>query len=327
MSKRVRALLEDADPARGVAVGSGDADAVLRRAATDITSYEAAPPRRAPRRAALVAALAAAATAVVVVAVALALPGRRPAPGPVPGPPVVSGSPSAAPGCLAALADRLAPAPYDGRAGRYEYVYTRRMGGASTEMPGGGFATMTRQVEARVWTAADGSGRWITDRGPVQYADDASRAFYTAHPQHLDDAHEEETFAPGGQPPRPLPAADPAAMAEQLYRPRENGPSVALVGVADLYAARILDRAHRAAVLRFLATTEGVTCAGETPTEAGSGLLVTAPVGRGPHPSPGGGNLEALLFDPRTGELLAAGPDPRRWGVVYVERGYTDQTG
>lgn len=176
------------------------------------------------------------------------------------------------------------------------------------------------------WSAADGSGRRVADRGPVQYRDEVSRAFFAAHPNMLRAAREDHTFAVGENELRPVPRAEPSAMAEQLYQPRENGPSAALVGVADLNAARILDAAHRAAVLRFLATTDGVTCAGETQTDAGAGLLVTAPIGQGPHPT-GDNGSEALLFDTRTGELMASGTGPGRWTTVYLNRGYTDQTG
>ncbi|MEV0136878.1 hypothetical protein AB0H83_51720 [Dactylosporangium sp. NPDC050688] len=326
MSKQVRALLENADPARGVVVGHGDAEAVLRRAATDITSYEAVPPRRTTRRAVL--AVAVAAVAVVAGAAGLTLPGHRPAPGPMPGPPAVQGSSGTAPNCLAALADHLAPAPYDGGTGRYEYLHTRSRGGFTSEVPGKStFASAAWEVEVKLWNAADGSGRRVADRGPVQYRDEASRTFFAAHPKMLRAAHEDRTFAAGERELRPVPKAEPAAMAEQLYQPRENGPSAALAGVADLNATRILDAAHRAAVLRFLATTDGVTCAGETQTDLGTGLLVTTPIGQGPHPSPGDNGSEALLFDTRTGELMASGTGPGRWATVYLDRGYTDQTG
>ncbi|MEV8517335.1 hypothetical protein [Dactylosporangium sp. NPDC051484] len=323
MNKQIRVLLEHADPARGVVVGPGDAEAVLGRAATDITAYEEVPPRRPTRRALLAAAVA---VAVVVGAVTIALSGRRPVPGPMPGAPAVQGSSAAS--CLAVLADQIAPAPYDGVAGRYEYLHTRSMGGFTSEVPGKTtFATASWELEVRLWSAADGSGRRVADRGPVRYPDEASRTFFAAHPDGLGPAHEDRTFAADEHTPRPLPAAEPAAMAEQLYQPRGNGPSAALVGVADLNAARVLDRAHRAAVLRFLAATDGVTCAGQTQTEAGAGLLVTAPIGQGQHPSLGDDGSQVLLFDARTGELMAAGTEPGRWTTVYVDRGYTDQPG
>ncbi|MBQ1040816.1 MULTISPECIES: hypothetical protein [Micromonospora] len=322
MNKQVRTLLEHADPARGVVVGPGDANAVLRRAATDITPFEAVPPRRSTRRAVLAVAVATAAAAG-----ALALP-RSPALGPMAGPSPVPGSSDAATNCLAALANHIAPTPYDGGSGRYEYLHNRSMSGFTSEVPGKTtFATATWQVEVKLWSAGDGSGRRIADRGPVQYPDEASRKFFATHTDALGTAHDDRTFATGERKPRPLPEAEPAAMAEQLYQPRENGPSAALVGVADLNAARILDAPHRAAVLRFLAATDGVTCAGETQTEVGAGLLVTAQLGQGPHPSPGDNGSEALLFDTSTGELIAAGTRPGQWTTVYLDRGYTEQTG
>ncbi|GAA0905983.1 hypothetical protein [Virgisporangium aurantiacum] len=320
MSKQVRALLESADPARGVVVDRGDAEAVLRRAATDITSYNAVPPRRTTRRTGLAVAVA---TVAVAVAVGLMLPGNRLAFGPMPGSTAIQDSSN----CLAALANHLGPAPYDGGTGRHEYLHTRSFGGLSSEVPGTStFASATWEVEVKLWSAADGSGRRVADRGPVQYRDDASRAFFLAHPNMLRAAHEDHTFAAGERELRPMPRAEPAAMAKQLYQPRENGPSAALVGVADLNAARVLDAAHRAAVLRFLATTAGITCVGETQTDVGAGFLVTAPTGKGPHPT-GDNGTEALLFDTRSGELMASGIGPGRWTTVYLNRGYTDQTG
>jgi hypothetical protein len=240
----------------------------------------------------------------------------------------VPNSSGAATSCLAALADHVAPAPYDGGSGRYEYLHLRSMGGITSEVPGKTtFATATWEVDVKLWSAADGSGRRVADRGPVRYPDKASRTFFTTHPDALGTGHEDGTFAAGERELHKLPEAEPAAMAEQLYEPRENGPSAALVGVADLNAARVLDAPHRVAVLRFLAATDGVTCAGEMQTEVGTGLLVTAQVGQGPQPSPGDNGSETLLFDTRTGELIAAGTGPGRWTTVYLDRGYTEKTG
>ncbi|WP_432840533.1 hypothetical protein [Dactylosporangium sp. CA-092794] len=329
MSKQVDARLADADPARGVPIGAGDADAVLRRAAADITAYPVAVADRPSRRAVLAVALAV--VVVVAAAVALALPGRRPAPGP---PPVQSPSGAAtvqrpsgsasepvrgSAGCLADLADRIVPAKYDGAPGRYEHLSVRTEDGITKEATGTPAAvTASWELDVQLWSAADGSGRRVADRSTAQYPDEASRAYFEAHPDALGPEHEDQTFGPAERPLRRLPAANPAAMAEELYRPREAGPSAALAGVADLNQERILDPEHRAALLRFLAATEGVTCGGEHQTEAGRGLVVSAPSGDN--------GAESLLFDTGTGELKAAGPGPGRWTTFYLGRGYTDRT-
>lgn len=334
MNKRVRELLEAADPARGIEVGAGDVEEVLRLASNDVTSYDqVVPARRARRLVAVGAAFAVVAVAAMTVTV------LRPTAGPF-----GSSQPSTVPGaagvpahCLSTIADRMRATSYDGKAGRYEYLHRRGQSGSSGLRPG----SRTQSVsvlfseETSRWLAADGSGRLRTVRGAPTYPDDASRNFYAEHPEMIPkEGSETDDLRPGDFSVLPLPAAEPAAMGQALYQARENGPSHVLVSVAELNNERVVDFAHRVALLRFLAGTEGVTCRDEQTDPAGrTGIVVSADLGRGPQPSPGDWGREYLLFDPQTGELLARGYGANSaaggmsWSTVYLERGYTDVLG
>jgi hypothetical protein len=324
------ALLEAADPARGVEVPPGDADALLRRAANDITPDELDLPVRArharPRAVwPLAVGVTVAVTAVVAAGVVTLRPAHRAA-GPVPG-----GTAAAATHCLAALADQIQSTPYDGRTGRYEFLHVTGHTGVSSEVPGkpGVMASVEYSQETWRWLTADGSGRVRTVTGAPTYRDAASRTYFTEHPDagiktgdHTSDVQFEVS---------PIPPADPAALEQALYQPRENGPSQAVVGVGDLNREHVLDKAHRAGILRFLAGTDGVDCRGDRTDPAGrTGTAVSAARGRGPKPSQGDQGTEWLLFDPRTGEVLATGTGEGSavtWNTVILGRDYSDQPG
>ena len=254
-------------------------------------------------------------------------------------PVILPGSAVTSAHCLTTIADRLMTTSYDGRTGQYEYLRMTGSRGFQTEMPGNsaGMAGVSFSEETSQWRAADGSGRVRVVRGVPTYPDEVSRSFYAQHPGMRPEAGTETNdLSPGDFSVVPLPAPDPAAMDQALYSPRENGPSQALVGVADLNRQRVLDSAHRAAVLRFLADTDGVTCRGEQTDPAGrTGIAVSADRGRVPQRSPGNQGREYLLVDPRTGEMLASGVDDATatgagavtWSTVYLERGRTDALG
>ncbi|GAA0733549.1 hypothetical protein Drose_20655 [Dactylosporangium roseum] len=336
MSTDLLDLLAKADPAAGTPVGTGDADAVLARAARDITSYDGVvvPPVR--HRAPLVVAAGLAALVVLGggTAVLLGGTGGQPAAPPSIAPRVTGpGGPAA---CLAVLADRLRPAPYDGRSGRYEYVKTEGSSGITTQIVGKPdvLATATWSQVVEWWRAADGSGRLTVDRGPAVFADKVSEQYFREHPEILRPRGvTTEDRAPGELSVRPMPAPDPAVLAETLYQPRENGPSQALAGVADLNHDRIVDAAHRAAVLRFLAATDGITCGREeTGADGRTSIRVTAPRGKGPQPTPGDQGTHSLVFDARTGELLASESAPSAGAPFepetrFLDRGYRDTLG
>ncbi|RLP90631.1 CU044_5270 family protein [Micromonospora sp. CV4] len=334
MNKRVRELLEAADPARGIEVGAGDVEEVLRLASNDVTSYDrVVPARRARRLVAVGAAFAVVAVAAMTVTI------LRPTTGPSGSfqPPTVPGAAGVPAHCLSTIADRMRATSYDGQAGRYEYLHRRGQSSSSTAQPGSRtqWVSVLFSEETWRWLAADGSGRLRIVRGAPTYPDEASRNFYAEHPEMIPkEGSDTDDLRPGEFSVLPLPAAEPAAMGEALYQARENGPSHVLVSVGELNNERVVDFARRAAVLRFLAGTEGVTCRGEQTDPAGrTGTVVSADFGRGPRPSPGDWGREYLLFDPQTGELLARGNGANSaaggvtWSTVYLERGYSDVLG
>jgi hypothetical protein len=317
-------LLSVADPARDVPVPPGDVEALLRRAAVDVTSYEMRLPGR--RRRALVA-VAAGVAVVAVTGATVAVLADRPSAGPgTPqlSPPAVEGH------CLDGIAAAVRAAPYDGRTGRYEYLRRSGLSGSTAQLQDGRFASLRYEAEVSTWTAADGSQVRRTVTRPPTYADEASRIYFRDHPAMLPRLGVATEHVPPGQLSRPqLPPADPQAMADALYQPRDNGPSQALIGAAELTAGRVLDRPHRAALLRFLARTEGVACRGEATDPTGrTGVAVIAPVGKGSQPSPGDQGAEMILVDPATGEILASSyvdGAGTTWVSLYLERGFTDE--
>ncbi|KXK63553.1 hypothetical protein AWW66_02010 [Micromonospora rosaria] len=329
----MRDMLATADPARGVEVGPGDVAALLERAGTDVTSYAPVAPARS--RSSLLVPVGAFALVLVATAAVAAL--RPSAAGPTLGTPAGPPEPTAVPApCLATVADRLRAAPYDEQAGRYEYLRVAAPSGSMVEMPGhaGRFASVRYPGETERWLAADGSGRLRVIRGEPEYQDAESAAFFAAHPELESRPGTETTeLGPGDMELTALPAADPEALARALYQPRENGPSQVLVNVADLNRQWILDAAHRVAVLRLLAATDGVACRGEQTDPTGrTGVVVSADRGRGPRPSPGDHGREYLLVEPETGELLAAGSRADQTGAVdwstrYLDRARTDVLG
>ncbi|MGI5185815.1 CU044_5270 family protein [Dactylosporangium sp. CA-152071] len=334
MNDRTLDLLAAADPARDVPVPPGDVEALLRRAAHDVTTYEVRVPDR--RRRALVAvavgvAVAAVASAAVAV---LTRPAADPAAPPAPATKApattVPATPSAASaGCLDQIAGDMGAAPHDTAKGAYEYLRTSSLSGRTVQMKDGGFARASYRVETSTWTAGDGSQRRTAMVVQLAFPDETSEAYFRANPGQLPKAVSRAEDVPADQVSRAsVPAADPLAMAAALYQPRENGPSQALVGAGDLVRARVLDAEHRAALLRFLARTDGVTCAGTMTDPIGrTGVAVTAPQGAGPLPSPGDHPAQVLVVDPATGEILAAGTTDTggvTWQDVYQERGFMD---
>jgi hypothetical protein len=307
-------LFQQADPARGVAIRDGDVEADLRAAAMDITP-DTGPARRRRRQPPrlLIAGVAFAAVAGVTT-IALVL---RPAPSRPPGQTHSAGLP-----CLTAIADDLQPAPYDGQPGRYQYQRRIQSPNSSDTITGGHEYTVQWTEDQSHWLAEDGSGLFRDVRSSFRYPDAASQVYYAQHPEELPVAGTlTDDLAPGEYSLAVLPAPDPTSMERQLYQPRENGPGQALIGVSDLNQSRILDAAHRAALLRFLATTSGLTCAGTFDDPAGrTGTVVSS--------TP---TQDLLLFDPNTGELLdtgyRVGTDSAVWTTQWLDRGYRDTLG
>lgn len=319
-------LFVAADPARGVHVPAGDVESLLHRAGRDVTSYHPVPParRRFPRFLAVGVAFAAV-LAVGAGVLVLRPSSHRTVPGVTPTPSSTS--------CLTPVADHIARTAYDGKSGRYEYLRTSGITYTGIEMPKGGQATEHLPDVVQRWYAADGTAWSQTTWGTPTYPDAASRTWFGQHPD-MSNRSEPQTLRqlPGKGSLDPMPAADPTAMRERLYRPSPGGPAQALQGLTVLATDRILDAAHRAAALRFLAGTDGVQCLGTGTDPTGrSGLEIAGTYSLGTSPDVAPRNRAYLLIDPRTGEVLASGHDDQSdklaWTTVFLERRYTDTVG
>jgi hypothetical protein len=309
--RSTRTLLGPADPARVAAAVPAPPPAreLIGRAGADAPVAPAH--RQPPRRLVLAAGL----TAVAAGATALALvtgstpgtvpPGRgpstmdasvlRPIAYQIP-----TGAPAAGP-YLVALADRLVDAPYDGRTGGYTYHETRVWGDPTMVDPSGRYA-LSWSSRTEVWQGA-GSSRQVTTQLGVQYPDQASRDYWTAHPEMT--RPRERKGGPGGhagpfpvitedtRPPMPTTRAGLAAFLHT------GDSAAAMRGTYWFYNRYAVPRATRAEILRVLATVPGLRWRGEVTDRAGrAGVAVTYDDGAHDEES-------LLVFDPRTGELLA----------------------
>ncbi|MEV6524305.1 hypothetical protein AB0M43_20325 [Longispora sp. NPDC051575] len=296
--QRVRDLLGPADPALSAPVGPGDPTGLCLETEHDITPEGRAPvprPRRAPRLA-LAGTFAAVLAVAGAVAVVTQLGGAPAAPTAAPGPGAV---------CLAALADGISPSTADDQTGRYKHVRITQYGRPSVEVTG---QEPWKVTVADQWTAPDGSGRVAFVGGNA-----------------ID-----------------LPAVPGGSVSDGITYTRSR---TALDEVDNLgRAASHLDRMARKAMLHRLADTPGVRCMGEMSDPSGrTGIAVTAFADQlGPNATalPGGVDCKpqhlscqtTLIFDPRTGELLAqltpTPGDPAKTAyTMYSDRSRTDVLG
>ncbi|WP_433076125.1 hypothetical protein ACQP1P_30885 [Dactylosporangium sp. CA-052675] len=196
---------------------------------------------------------------------------------------------------LRALAGQLTPSRCDTTTGRYTFIHTAGWNAVFDDTPDGRSQRIVPS-ERWEWRAADGSGRYRTLLLPAVYPNEESYRYYQQHP-----------VQPAGTPassvhdmppdPRlavqPLPT-DPAEVARKLLT---GGKPFLFWNVRDWFSAHAVPLATRAEVLRVLANTPGVVWRGEATDRAGrKGVAVTLDDKNARH---------VLIFDPRTGEMLA----------------------
>ncbi|WP_067701295.1 hypothetical protein [Actinoplanes awajinensis] len=297
LSERTRALLAPADPARGLPVpppllAAHDLIVKAEQEAGDTT-------RRAPRvgrRLVLAsAAVVAAATAVAAVHRDHDAPATLPTGGGLVVRPVayaIPDHPPAAAKHLRELADRIGDAPWDTVTGLYTFHHVQEWGTFGAGAEGG------RYYKAAVddhynWFAADGAGRWVWKHLPAQYRDEASRAYFEAHHDFLDQrADSQGNSAPWNRP--PLPTGTAALSSALDVAEPSNVPD----RLTKLYTDYAVPRATRAHLLRLLAGLSGYSWRGPVLDRAGrAGVAVTY--------QPPYAYQELLIFDPGTGALLA----------------------
>jgi len=191
---------------------------------------------------------------------------------------------------LNAIATRAAVLPDDTGSGRYA-----RMDSESwalwTRVDGERVTSEVVPVRTTVWTAADGSGRLVSRRdGPGRDADSTDKTLA---------AGERHFMWPLGSL-----STDEAELAHQLEEshPVGNGPAERLVAVTDLVREQPLAPQVRAAVLRYLARTPGLTVDGIVTDRAGRrGLAVHLDTTMSGLPE-----RRTLIIDPDDGRVLGA---------------------
>lgn len=208
-------------------------------------------------------------------------------------PPILTYTPAGtdAPGVLREIAARTAALPDTTGGGTYAFVATRDWDLFSRIDNDERVTSEVVERRTSTWTASDGSGRLLRRyRVPWQRT-------------HVDD----ETLPAGGLglmwPLRSL-SADDETLARQLGEghPAENGPAERLVAVKDAYRQMPLPPAVRAAVLRYLADTPGITLAGRVTDRAGrAGIAVALDSDYSGLPT-----RYTLILDPGDGRLLGS---------------------
>lgn len=305
-----KALLGPADPARGVRIPPPPARAVDIIALAEATA-EIDAPSGLRRRRILVPIAAGVATAGLVATglVASGLTGadrsnvtadQTTGPTPTLGPVIrpvafqIDQRPPGAGDQLRALAARLAPSRCDTTTGRYTFVHTIGWNAVFDDLPGGK-AQRIIPSERREWSAPDGSARIRTTLLPTVYPNEESYQYFQKHPveptaTHTPAAEVDDLPANPNRTKPPLPT-DPAEIAKRIDG---KNPFRTVRGWSSGYAVPL---ATRAELLRILAKTPGVVWRGETTDRAGrKGVAVSLDNGK---------TEDVLIFDPRTGEMLA----------------------
>ncbi|MBQ1020652.1 CU044_5270 family protein [Micromonospora sp. D93] len=306
-AERTRTLLGPADPARNAAVGPPliSARELIERASATETVAEH---RRVRPTRRLV--LTAGTLAVAVGAVAVLQPFGEGAPDTPGEPPAAAGlvlvpvayqfdaDPPAAGPQLRMLANKIKDAVYDRQSGRYMYHHTKLWGDPVMTSADGRYHVAFAGA-SKVWQAADGTGSQINTQLEPQYPDQESRDYW----QRKGIARPASTGTPAPKaiplPPEALtpPSAVPAELRKLLKV--EYGGGAAGKEVSTLYSRYVVPRATRAAVLRVLADVPGFRWRGQVTDRAGrNGAAVT-------FDDRDHDQQSLLVFDPRTGELLA----------------------
>ncbi|MEV5208222.1 CU044_5270 family protein [Micromonospora sp. NPDC053740] len=301
---RTRTLLGPADPARNVAVEPPlvSARELIDRA--DATETVAGRRRVRPTRRLVLTAgtLAVAAGAVAVLqpfgAATPDTPGSATGTVLVPVAYQFDADPPAAGPQLRMLADKIKDAAYDHQRGRYMYHHTK-VWGDPVMTSADGRHLVAFAGETKVWQAADGTGSQVNTQLEPQYPDQESRTYWQRRLDSQPAAG--STPAPNGYPLPPMDLSPPTAVPSELREllKVEYGPAAASKEVSTLYGRYVVPRATRAAVLRVLADVPGFRWRGQVTDRAGRhGVAVTFDDSEHDAQS-------LLVFDPRTGELLA----------------------
>jgi hypothetical protein len=314
-TRDTKALLGPADPARGMRVPPPRATATEVIALAQTITHRDLPSGVRRRRILVpVAAGVAAAGLVATGLVATSLVGGRPSGGSgATGSPAASRpaeatvtlgpvvrpvafqfakQPPAAGDRLRALAAQLGPSRCDTTSGKYTFIRTIGWNAVFDDSPDGKSQRIVPS-DKRLWYAADGSGRIRSIDLPAVYPNEESRRYWERHPVGSTTTPRADVDdLPAGQagPSKPLPT-DPAELAKRIDT---GDPFRSVHDLSGFYAVPL---AARAELLRILANTPGVVWRGETTDRAGrTGVAISVDTPEA---------QQVLIFDPRTGELLA----------------------
>lgn len=334
--RQTRRLLGPADPACAVPVPPATATAtdLIRRAEDAGPAYPGQPvrppgPRPVRPRRRLV--LAAAATTALVGAAAVAYPlltrsgeapeGTELGAVAVPIAYQLTADPPPAAERLRELAARITEAPYERATGEYAHLYAKSWGNVWQESPQG--YRMSYLQERERWFADGAPGRERTATVGIEFPDERSRRYFEGLPNadELLAPDEQVTELPAGRPPQHPVERD--EVAEQLGVGK--GPMTGKQ-VSFFYSLYPLPPWQtRAAVLAALADAGGYDWRGEVTDRLGRpGVAIS-------YQQPGRSLRAVLVFDARTGELLAhelvdlsgGEPELRFYQVFRADR--TDQ--
>ncbi|MCZ2803572.1 CU044_5270 family protein [Modestobacter sp. VKM Ac-2983] len=195
---------------------------------------------------------------------------------------------ASAPELLRTIAERAAGAPDDTGQGMYARIRTESWN-LFTRIDGERVSSEVVPQTLTSWTAPDGSGKSVTA---------------LAFPGGKTDI----TTVEGGAGSRALMwplgslSSDPVTLADQLgaEHPASNGPAERLVAVADLTREQPIKPPVRAAVLRYLAETPGLSTTGMVTDRAGrTGLAVHVDSSMGGLPE-----RRTVIIDPSDGRVL-----------------------
>ncbi|MFG2045518.1 hypothetical protein [Dactylosporangium sp. NPDC048998] len=196
---------------------------------------------------------------------------------------------------LRALAAHLAPSRCDTTTGKYTFIHTIGWNAVFDDTPDGKSQRIIPS-EKWWWRAADGSERDRTTLLPAVYPNEESYRYYQKHPVQPTGTPAANVLDLPPNPDRAILAlpTDPAEIAKKLLT---GGKPFLFWNVRDWFSSHAVPLATRAEVLRILANTPGVVWRGETTDRAGrKGVAVSLD---------DKGARHVLIFDPRTGEMLA----------------------
>ena len=237
-------------------------------------------------------------------------------------------SPAAA-AVLNRLAHLIAAQPLTLQPGQYLYVDSRNDFSHFTGLGGNSVCQTVAVRRRQIWIGADGSGLLRETTGPERFTSPADRAAcLQANPKWQlqsggtsNDWFAAQCLSLGPTNDWSSLSSDPRVLLQQM-RQIDGGPPTPgedFVHIGDFLRETDAPPAVRATLYQAAALIPGIRLLGKVRDHDGRpGLGIAYPT-QGPYPS--NGSTSELIFDPRTGELLAEqGTGPDYWAVYQPEQ-------